>query len=180
MTTNADNVVVAITGAVYVAPVGSTAPTDADTALDAAFVGVGYLNEDAVSEAINVDTNDIVAWQNSDTVRKVITSFGVEYSFTMIETNQASTALYYGKTHTDGSSHGIGGTMTGRQAFVIDAIDTTGQAVRRYIPSGEVTERGEVGLTGTDAVGYEVTVAAYPSSDLSGDTAQVYYSQALV
>ena len=70
--------------------------------------------------------------------------------------------------------------MTGRQAFVIDAIDTTGQAVRRYIPSGEVTERGEVGLTGTDAVGYEVTVAAYPSSDLSGDTAQVYYSQALV
>ena len=180
MATNADNVVVAITGAVYVAPTGTTPPTDSDTALDPAFVGVGYLSEDAVSETIAVDTNDIVAWQNSDTVRKVITSFGVEFTFTMIETNQASTGLYYGKAHTDGTSHGIGGTMTGRQAFVIDAIDTTGQSIRRYIPSGEVTERGEVDITGTDALGYEVTVAAYPSADLSGDTAKVYYGTALI
>lgn len=177
---DAENVVVAITGAVYVGAEGATAPTDANTALETGWTNVGYLSEDAVSESINVDTNDIVAWQNADIVRKVVTSFGLEYKFTMIETNKASVELYYGKTvDAGGKNHTIGGGGGGRKVFVIDAIDSSGQHVRRYVPSGEITERGEVSLSSSDAVGYEVTLACYPSSGLSGDTAKVFYGTAL-
>lgn len=176
----AANVTVAMSGAVYVAPTGTSAPTDASTALAAEWVSVGYLSEDAVSESISVDTNDIVAWQNADTVRKVVTSFGVEYQFTMIETNKAAVELYYGKTvDGQGKTHTIGGSSGGKKAFVIDAIDSSGQHIRRFIPSGEVTERGEVSLSGSDAIGYEVTIAAYPDASLSGDVVKVFYTNAL-
>lgn len=177
----ASNVVVAVTGAVYIAPTGSTAPTDATTALDVAYVNVGYLSEDGITEAYSVDTDEINAWQNADVVRKTVTSVEVTYQFTMIETNSASLALYYGKavapTNTD---HTIGGSGSSRRAFVIDAIDpSTGQTVRRYIPDGEVSERGEVQLSGSDAVGYEVTITAYPATSLSGDAVAAFYESAL-
>ncbi len=177
---NAENVVVAISGAVYVGTDAAAAPTTHNSALAEGWTSVGYLSEDAVKETINVDTNDIVAWQNSDIVRKVITSFGVEYSVTMIETNEASIELYYGKAlDATKKKHTIGGGSAGRQQFIIDAIDPSGQHIRRYIPSAEVTDRGEVSLSGSDALGYETTLACYPSADLNGESVQVYYGTAL-
>jgi hypothetical protein len=41
MALDSDNVRVAVSGAVYVAPTGTTAPTDSGTALDAAFIDLG-------------------------------------------------------------------------------------------------------------------------------------------
>lgn len=43
MALDSDNVRVATTGAVYVAPTGTTAPTDSDGTLNAAFVDLGYV-----------------------------------------------------------------------------------------------------------------------------------------
>ena len=37
-------------GYIWVAPLGTTIPTDATTELDAAFVGLGYLSEDGLTE----------------------------------------------------------------------------------------------------------------------------------
>ena len=178
--TDATNVVVAIGGAVYVGTDVASPPTDASTPLGEGWVDVGYLSEDAVKEKVNVSTNDITAWQNADIVRKVVTSFGVEYSFTMIETNESTVELYYGKAlDATKTEHKIGGGGFGTQQFVIDAIDPSGQTVRRYIPSGEVTERGEVSLSGSDALGYETTIACYPSEALDGDTVHVFYGTAI-
>ncbi len=176
--TDATNVKVAITGAVYTAPTGTTAPTDASTSLDAAFKAVGYISEDGVKEANDTENEEIKAWQNSDIVRKVITKNETSYAFTMIETNSAALGLFYGKTIAVGATdHIIGGTVTGKIAAVIDVIDGS-QVIRRYIPSCEVTERGEVALTGTDALGYETTVTAYPDATLGGSV-KVYYEEAL-
>ena len=176
--TDATNVKVAITGAVYTAPIGSTPPTDASTTLDAAFIPVGYISEDGVKEANDTENEEIKAWQNSDIVRKVITKNETSYAFTMIETNAAALALFYGKTIAVGATdHIIGGTVTGRVSAVIDVVDGT-QIIRRYVPSCEVTERGEVSLTATDALGYEVTLTAYPDSTLGGSV-NVFYEEAL-
>ena len=38
-------------GAIYVAPVGTTLPTDAEVALDAAFAAMGFVSEDGVVNA---------------------------------------------------------------------------------------------------------------------------------
>lgn len=94
----AGNVRVAVTGAVYVAPVGTAAPVDADTALNAAFKSLGYLSEDGVSIPRTVETSDIKAWQNSDVVRSSVTSDKFEVKFTMIETNDVTMGLFWGKT----------------------------------------------------------------------------------
>jgi hypothetical protein len=177
---DATKVVVAISGSVYVAPEGTVGPTTADSTLTAAWKSVGYLSEDAVGETINTAKNDIVAWQGATIVRQVITSFGVEYKFTMIETNKDSIELYYGKmVDAGGLQHHIGGGGGGRKSFIIDAIDSAGQHIRRYIPSGEVTDRGEVKLSGGAALGYEITLAAYPADGLGGDSIAVFYAEAL-
>ena len=50
--------------------------------------------------------------------------------------------------------------------------------IRRFVPEAEVTERGEVTFSASDALGYEVTVTAYPNSTLGGSV-EVHYAQAL-
>ena len=38
-----------VNGAIFVAPVGSTLPTDASTVLDAAFINLGFISDDGVT-----------------------------------------------------------------------------------------------------------------------------------
>ena len=176
--TDATNVKVAVTGAVYVAPTGSTAPVDAATMPDAAFVSVGYISEDGVKEANDTETEEIKAWQNSDIVRKTITKSETSYQFTMIETNSESLSLFYGKAVAPAATtHVIGGALTGQVSVIIDVIDGT-QTIRRYIPSCEVTERGEVTLAASDALAYDTTVTCYPDSGIGGSV-EVHYAEAL-
>ena len=176
--TDASQVKVAVTGAVYVAPTGTTGPADATTPLDAAFTSVGYISEDGVKEANDTESEEIKAWQNSDIVRKTITKQETSYQFTMIETNAESLGLFYGKTIAPGAtSHVIGGDQGGKVALVIDVVDGT-QTIRRYIPSAEVTERGEVTFAAGDALGYDTTVTAYPDSGIAGSV-EVHYAEAL-
>ena len=181
MATNASNVQVAVTGAVYFAEVGAAltdAPTDATSALTAGWLDVGYISEDGVTESNDTETEEVKAWQNSDIVRKTVTKNEISYNFSIIETNANALSLFYGKTiAAAATTHTIGGAVTGKVQLVIDVIDGT-QQIRRYIPEAEVTERGEVTFASTDAIGYDVTVTAYPNSTIGGSV-EVHYAEAL-
>jgi hypothetical protein len=166
--TTAENVRVAVTGSINYGPAGSTLPTNATTAIDAAFDEVGYANEDGITQTINEDRTDIKAWQNGDTVRKVRSSHDVMYALTMLETNLTSLEIYYG----DGSVSGtldagtveIKGDMTTRGSWVFHIIDGD-QLIRLVVPDGEVTERGDVQYVNANAVQYPITLTAYPDGD---------------
>jgi len=174
MALDSDAVRVAVTGAVYVAPTATTAPTDSGSALDAGFVDLGYVSADGITENIDRTTNQIRAWQNGSLVREVTSEGTYSVDMTFIETNENVLELYYGATITAGELDGDPTTTGGRKSFVIDVID--GAIVERiYIPAGEITSVGTRTLASGEAVGYQVTITAY--ADAGSTTFKKWFSQ---
>lgn len=176
MATNSANVLAGkplVTGGVLVAPVGSTAPTNATTALDAAFKALGYVSEDGLTEAAERSTDKIKAW-GGDVVKVVQTDYAVTYTFTLIETlNSDVLKTVYGASNVTttaatvsaGTLHAVklNSDTLPRQSFVFEMKDGDAR-IRIYVPQGQVTEVGEVTYTDEDVVGYEVTVEAFRDS----------------
>jgi hypothetical protein len=163
MALDSDKVRVAVTGAVYVAPVGTAAPVSPDGALNVAFVDLGYVSADGITESIDKSTTQIRSWQNGSLVREVVSDGTYSVSMTFIETKEAVLELYYGVQQVGGSLSIDPRKTGGRQAFVIDVIDGT-SIERTFIPYGEITAVGERTLASGEAIGYEVTVTAYADS----------------
>lgn len=177
MTLNSANVDVAVTGAVSVAPVASTAPTTASSTLATAWKDSGYIDDNGVTETRDRSTDNIKAWQNADVVRTVITESSLTYKFTWIETTAITVGAYYGSTVTisDGSVIVVPSTTGGRKAFVIDVVDGTNY-IRTYIPQGEITDVGDLVYASGSPIGYEVTISAYPDATIGGN-AKKFHSQ---
>lgn len=175
MALNSANVDVAVTGVVAYAPTTTSAPTDADTPLDAEWRDVGYISEDGIVEARERSTENIIAWQNADVVRTVTTEASITVQFTMIETNPNSVELFYGApiNTVDGSVEINPANSGGRRSVVIDYVDGS-KRVRMYLPEAEVTEIGETTLASGSAVGYDVTITGYPGPD--GFSAKKWFS----
>lgn len=167
MALNSENVLVALTGAVYVAPTGTALPTTTGAAWNAAFVDVGYLDESGIVEAPNDERAEIKAWQNGDTVREMITGSKTVYSITLLETTAAGLGLYYGDgsvitgTGDGPATIAIKNPTGGRHAFGFDVIDGE-RLVRWTVALGEVTERGEISYVNDQAVSYALSITAYP------------------
>ena len=56
-----------IGGALYRAPLGTTLPTDAETALNEAFKALGYISDDGMTNENSPDSSSVKAW-GGDTV----------------------------------------------------------------------------------------------------------------
>lgn len=84
---SANNVAAAkpdVAGGVYYAPLGSTLPTDASTALDSAFTALGYVSEDGITPSREVSTEQIKAW-GGDVVAALVTDDAKSFEFTLLE-----------------------------------------------------------------------------------------------
>lgn len=160
MALDSDNVRVAVTGAVYVAPTGTTGPNYADDTLDAGFTDLGYVSADGIVETIDRSTEQIRSWQDGSLVREITSEGTYSVELTFIETNQDVVELYYGASLSSGSINIDPRSSGGRQSFVIDVIDGT-SIERTYISSGEITSVGERTLASGEAIGYTVTITAY-------------------
>lgn len=173
MALDSDLVRVAVSGAVYVGPTATAAPTNSGTALAAGFVDLGYVSSDGITETIDRATSQIRAWQNGALVREVTSEGTYSVSLTFLETNQEVLELYFGSDITGGVLNGDPTSSGGRKSFVIDVVD--GATVERtYIPSGEITAVGERTLASGDAIGYNVTITAY--ADATNTTFKKFFS----
>lgn len=169
MALNADNVRVGLNGNIYLAPKGTTAPVDLDTAWGAGWADLGYLSEDGVNMEYSTDTEDIGAWQSLSPVRKVLTGVDMTLGFTALELKTATVKLYFpGSTMTDvsGTVHKLdipAAPTPDERAIGLEWVDGSVKN-RLIIPRGEVSERGAITVGRSSAVGLEMTISAYATS----------------
>ncbi|MDD6666721.1 MAG: phage tail protein [Lachnospiraceae bacterium] len=164
-------------GAVFWAPLGTTIPTDTTTALDKAFVCMGYCSDDGVSNSAAPDTDEVKAW-GGDTVLRTNKGRKDSFKFTMLEAkNPDVLKRVYNSTNVTGDLKAgltvkVNSEDPEEGIWVIDEILRGNTAKRTVIPDGQVTDLGDVESKDGDPIGYEVTVAASP--DASGNTHYEY------
>lgn len=168
----------AIAGSVFRAPSGTTAPTDATTALGSTFAAQGYVSEDGVVNSNTASTETIKAW-GGDIVLTPVTEKPDTFAFTLIESlNTEVLKTAYGDDNVSGSlSTGISVQSNVNElpvgVWVIDQVLNGGTVLKRIvIPLGQVTEVGDVTYKDDTAIGYPLTVTAYP--DTNGNTHYEY------
>lgn len=168
-------------GAIFYAPTGSTLPTDAVTALDAAFVSLGYISEDGLSNENSPESDEINAW-GGDVVYSYQTSRSDTFSFKMIEAlNPDVLKVVYGDANVTGDlATGLAVKANSddldEHAWVVEMVLRGGVVKRVVIPNGKVTEIAEITYADNEAVGYEVTISATPDS--AGNTHYEYIKSA--
>lgn len=159
----------AATGAIFIAPKGTTLPTDASTALANTFVLLGFTSDAGVQISESSSTEAIRAWEGRTEVYNVRTEYTESVSFTPIQCNADVAALTWGD---DKVIVGTSGALTikhhgGTLEPVVIAIETTPREgiVRRYTGTFQLTERGEVTLDGTQVDGRQLTFNALADSN---------------
>ena len=164
-------------GYLYRAPAGTTLPTDASTALDAAFVCMGYASDDGLKNEHSTEET-IKAWGGD----VVLSTKEDKFTFTLIEALSADVLkAVHGDDNVTGTlATGIAVSVNdGNQepsAWVVEMLLNANTMKRIVIPKGTVSEVGEVTYKDDEAVGYEVTLIA--GADDSGNTHYEYLKTA--
>lgn len=140
---------VGITGTVYIAPVGTALPTDIAASLNAAFVSVGFISEEALTESLEITKEKLRAWQRPVGIRNLTTEVNWSFQFGMLETSPLVLDLYYDLDDGTSVAGGVATTaikafpQSNQRAMVIEIVD--GDVTTRYaIPVVEIGEREEV------------------------------------
>lgn len=157
-----------VAGAVFVAPTGTTLPTDATTALNVAFKELGYVSEDGVTNNNTPESENVKAW-GGDTVLILQTAKEDTWTLTLIEAlNTDVLKTVYGDANVTQGTGTITVNATSAQladkSFVIELSMKGGALKRVVIPTGSISELGEVVYKDDEAVGYELTITALPNS----------------
>lgn len=149
-------------GAVWVAPLGTTMPTDLSD-VPAAFGEVGWITEDGVNVSTETENESWTGWQGGKVLRRRITSQEDQFTFQAAEENAVVLGLWIPNaniTTTGGVTKIVPpeGIDSDPRAFVLDFHD--GDVHKRYnVIRGEVIERGEVPHQNTELTTYQFTVA---------------------
>lgn len=158
----------AIGGAISIAPLGTTLPTDASTALSGSFTNLGYVSAEGLTKTQARETAEIKAW-GGDVVMMPQSGFKETVKFKLIEyLNVAVKKVALGDANVSGAiDTGITALVNSKEleehVYVIDTI-VHGALERTVIPCGKVTEVGDIVYVDNDVIGYPITITALPDT----------------
>lgn len=151
-------------GAVYRAPAGTTAPTDASTELAAAFKELGFVSDDGVSNSNSGDSTDVYAWGGTPVLTTQAEKTD-EWKLTLIEslnTEVLKTVYGDGNVTVDTTGKKItvkaGAAQLASSVYVIDMLLKGGALKRVVIPVGSLSDVGEIVYKDDEPIGYEITI----------------------
>lgn len=180
MATNVSNVSVGkpkVGGAIAIAPLGTTLPTDATTDLGSSFKSLGYISDAGLVNSNSPSSDKVKAW-GGDTVLNLQTEKPDDFKFTMIEVlNLEVLKLVYGDDNVTGTiDTGIQIKANADDAqehvIVVDMVMRGGILKRVVLPQAKITAVEDITYADNAAVGYGTTVSAMP--DASGNTHYEY------
>lgn len=175
------------TGAVAVAPLGTTAPTDARAALPNAWESGGYIDENGITLGISKSFTAIKDWAQS-VVRKALTDFDGTIALSFLQVDQFAAERILGEdnvtvtaaTQTAGQNikMAIGAQVAPAESWCFSMKDGD-RRVRVYIPNGQITEiSGDVSFTPGAANVWPCTLSCY--DDGTGHSIYVIYDDGVV
>lgn len=168
-------------GYIWVAPLGTTLPTDATTELDGAFVGLGYLSEDGLTEPASYEAGDAIVAAGGDTVAQADPTFSKTWTGTCIEAlNEDLIKVAYGSRNVTvtPASGGKDGTITVKEqadslehhVIVIDEMLKGGRKRRNVMADATFLITGDISHVHTALVNFEFTINAYPTATQPAQT----------
>ncbi|MBQ1444115.1 MAG: phage tail protein [Renibacterium sp.] len=162
-------------GGIFAAPAGTAIPADAAAPLPAEFVGLGYVSDAGLVNTVATESNAVVAW-GGDQVLNARTSRTETFKFSFIETNENTMKQVYGAQNVSTGDKGLTVLHNSKSAtasvYVFEILLGDKRAKRIVLGNAQVTELGDVSYLDGAAVGYEVTLTAFP--DKNGNTAIEY------
>lgn len=131
MTLDPKQIIIGGNQKVFVAPEGTTLPTDVTSALDAAFVDLGYTTEAGVKFSDNKTVGSVLPSQSFYSVRDFVTSREAMLDFILLQWNEDTVELAFGGgTWSQDSSgkyryHPPAPEVLANNALVVDVTDGT-------------------------------------------------------
>ena len=158
-------------GYMFVAPQGSTLPTDYTTTLDAAFLNVGYLGDDGIVFS-DSSTNDSFYDLNGDSIETSASEIEKTFTVPFREITKDSLAILYGSSNVTDA----GGKLTAHDkgpndasySVVFELLMKNGRKWRRVVPNCKLGELGDMTVVSTELLGREITMSALKDA-ASGD-----------
>jgi hypothetical protein len=170
-----------ITGGFWSAPLGTALPTTSSAALNVAFIPLGYVGEDGVTETPNRSTTDVNAW-GGDLVAVLQEKFDITIKLNFLQALNADVkkAVF----HKDNVTVTAATTSAGNEIKVLHnaklletrswVIESFYEAatMRLVLPRGRITELGDIRYSHRELTMYEATLRLFPDS--SGNHAYEY------
>lgn len=166
-------------GSLFRAPAGTTLPTDATTALAAAFQCLGYVSDEGVTNSTSIESDDVKAW-GGDTVLTPQTSKTDTFQLALLESlNVQALKAYFGDDNVTGTAvkSGLSIKCNSKElpssVWVIEMIANGDIPHRVVIPNAKPTEMEDITYVDNEPVSLGMTLTALPDSD--GNTHYEYF-----
>lgn len=134
-------------GRVWVAPAGTTMPTDL-AAPGTGWTDMGYLSEDGFTAGQERETEDVHVWPLKPAARTITTSVEGSFKLAFAQWNADTVAMYWGGQWSDnGSVKRLtvpANRVDARYSLIIDAADGDGRTWRYAAPLVVLSEFEEV------------------------------------